>query len=372
MPSTYRLAFRSALVATTATLSIIAGWGAAGSVSAQTVQPGGVAANCVQNLDLVQGDPNLAYNQIACGASSDATGRGGTAYGVLAKATAESSSAVGAGAQATGQYSTAIGQFSHATTDFSTAVGSGSEASGDQSTALGYRAKATATGSVALGQGSVADQINTVSVGNENIQRRITNVADGFGQYDAVNMYQLGQRTTQALTDAKAYADTQDAATLAAANTAAAAGDATTLAAARDYTDQGVQAVAAFAAQGDANTLASARSYTDTRAAQTLTAAQAYTDQQVTILGQQFNARFDHLDDRIAQQGAVQAALSGLHPNPRAKGDNSLAVAVGGYRGEGALAIGYFRNVGDSTMISIGVSTNSGGTSGNLGASFSW
>ena len=45
--------------------------------------------------------------------------------------------------------------------------------------------------SVALGQGSVAALSNTVSVGSAAQKRRITNIADGIGDFDAVNMRQF-------------------------------------------------------------------------------------------------------------------------------------------------------------------------------------
>ncbi|MET4681711.1 ESPR-type extended signal peptide-containing protein [Stenotrophomonas rhizophila] len=72
----------------------------------------------------------------------------------------------------------------------------------------GTAAKVSAFGSVAIGINSVADQNNTVSVGSSDQKRRITNVADGEGNYDAVNYRQLvsmvsGQntRTQSALKD---------------------------------------------------------------------------------------------------------------------------------------------------------------------------
>ena len=61
------------------------------------------------------------------------------------------------------------------------------------SVAIGENARVTAgaSNSVALGQNSVANEANTISVGNNNLKRRITNVADGINDTDAVNMRQL-------------------------------------------------------------------------------------------------------------------------------------------------------------------------------------
>jgi autotransporter adhesin len=73
--------------------------------------------------------------------------------------------------------------------------------------------------------------------------------------------------------------------------------------------------------------------------------------------------------DRV---GALGAALAGLHPNPRAKGDNHVSAAFGAYRGQPALAAGYFRHIGNQTMFSVGVSTTSKDWSANTGVTFSW
>jgi autotransporter adhesin len=57
--------------------------------------------------------------------------------------------------------------------------------------AIGAGAAASAPNSVALGNGSVANVANTVSVGSPGNERRITNVAPGINQSDAVNVGQL-------------------------------------------------------------------------------------------------------------------------------------------------------------------------------------
>ena len=71
------------------------------------------------------------------------------------------------------------------------AFGDGANATGSLSTAIGPNATATAPNAVALGSGSVASLANTVSVGAPGAERRITNVAPGISQTDAVNVGQL-------------------------------------------------------------------------------------------------------------------------------------------------------------------------------------
>ena len=112
-----------------------------------------------------------------------------------ASATGNNTTVIGAGASVTGNNTTAVGTSASATGNQSTAVGAGASAAGNQSTAVGASASATAKNSVAIGYGSVAGEANTVSVGNSNDSnvgtRRITNVAAGTNDNDAVNVKQI-------------------------------------------------------------------------------------------------------------------------------------------------------------------------------------
>jgi len=112
--------------------------------------------------------------------------------------------AIGSHADAHSDYSTSVGRYSQsaergtaiggdsaATADASTAVGVNAKASAENSVALGTDSSANAKNSVALGFNSVANEINTVSVGSRTNKRRVTNVADGINDYDAVNVKQL-------------------------------------------------------------------------------------------------------------------------------------------------------------------------------------
>ncbi|SUX56621.1 Adhesin yadA precursor [Citrobacter braakii] len=70
-------------------------------------------------------------------------------------------------------------------------TGADANAQGADSVAMGSGSIAAAENSVALGTNSVADEANTVSVGSSTQQRRITNVAAGVNNTDAVNVAQL-------------------------------------------------------------------------------------------------------------------------------------------------------------------------------------
>lgn len=93
-----------------------------------------------------------------------------------------------------GQGNRAIGSGAIASGNYNTAIGSGSRAFGDNNTALGSGAVAVGggrIGSVALGANSIATEPDTVSIGQPGYERRITNVAPGVYDTDAVNMSQL-------------------------------------------------------------------------------------------------------------------------------------------------------------------------------------
>ena len=144
-------------------------------------------------------------NATATGSKAEATGIGSTALGTGAKADGNHGTAVGESAKSFGENSTAIGHNAVAKGDNSYAGGSNSKAYGNNSVAIGNNSSAKGTNSVALGPnstvsgnnsvaigaGSTATENNVVSVGKKGEERRITNVADGINNHDAVNMGQF-------------------------------------------------------------------------------------------------------------------------------------------------------------------------------------
>ncbi|QLB41577.1 YadA-like family protein [Mannheimia pernigra] len=70
-------------------------------------------------------------------------------------------------------------------------TGNSAKAEGTESVAIGANSVAKGSNSVAVGAGSVAMSDNEFSVGNANVTRRITNVAEGVSETDAVNMGQF-------------------------------------------------------------------------------------------------------------------------------------------------------------------------------------
>ncbi|MDN6860886.1 YadA-like family protein, partial [Pseudomonas sp. CAN2814] len=108
-------------------------------------------------------------------------------------ATGADSVAVGPQALAAGASSVAMGDSASSSGDNAVALGSSTDAKGAASVAIGDGARTTdvAANSVALGAGSVAEEANTVSVGSKGNERRITNLAAGVNDTDAVNVAQL-------------------------------------------------------------------------------------------------------------------------------------------------------------------------------------
>lgn len=132
-------------------------------------------------------DNGEVLNASAIGPGSTSLGHGAsaktmdTAVGFKSTVTADGSVAVGANSTVESENSVAVGADSQ--------IANGANGS----SVLGQNASVAtgAEGSVAIGQNSVANEANTVSVGSNTNQRRITNVADGLKETDAVNLRQL-------------------------------------------------------------------------------------------------------------------------------------------------------------------------------------
>jgi autotransporter adhesin len=168
----------------------------------------------------------LGTRATAVGDWARAQGLASSALGVGARATGHDASAFGGEAHAEGEESTALGNFAYAAGGGSAALGFGATTGDDDAVAIGRHAAAHMNGSiaigsgtavfndksVALGYGSVADSdLSTsayvpgvkrrpiaaavpfaeVSVGYPGEERRITHVAAGAADTDAVNISQL-------------------------------------------------------------------------------------------------------------------------------------------------------------------------------------
>jgi autotransporter adhesin len=125
--------------------------------------------------------------------------------GSNAQATGTNAIAIGSGAVATG--SVAVGTSASAANGGS-AFGDNTTATGTSSAAVGMGATSTGANSVALGSNSTdGGQSNVVSVGSSGNTRRITNVAAGVNDTDAVNVAQLNASNANIVSEANAYTD---------------------------------------------------------------------------------------------------------------------------------------------------------------------
>ncbi|EPH5497854.1 YadA-like family protein, partial [Escherichia coli] len=74
---------------------------------------------------------------------------------------------------------------------YSVSLGNATRINGDSSVAIGLTSSVTGNDSVALGSHSSANGNNIVSVGSDTLKRRITNLAQGKDDHDAVNLMQM-------------------------------------------------------------------------------------------------------------------------------------------------------------------------------------
>jgi len=145
----------------------------------------------------------------AFGHKAEAAGNGSSALGYAAKAYGTGATATGAHAIAEGTGATALGARSIARAS-GTAIGAASFAT-EGATAIGAGAVADAKGAVAIGQGVVNKEANTVAFANGDDAKRLTHVADGKNDTDAVNVRQA--RTFQSTLRAEMDVSSQRAIT---------------------------------------------------------------------------------------------------------------------------------------------------------------
>lgn len=293
---------------------------------------GGVA---VGDRSRVQGRNNVAYGGYAVVGT-----RGDVAIDFTE---VDDGTAIGAGTLVSANGSTALGAratvASGATN--SVAIGAAATASGTSSSAFGADARATGNNSVAIGQGSLADQDNIVSVGRAGAERRITNVAAGVDDTDAVNMSQLNAAVGGAASSAAAA---QATATTALASAATAQTTANT-ALANAATAQGTADTAlanAATAQTTADTAIVRGDRQGVSTATALGGGSAYNSSTgavsapvYAIGGQSFNnvgSAFDAVDGRLRQIDSRLDILSGSIDRRfrQADGGIAMALALGG------------------------------------------
>jgi autotransporter adhesin len=157
---------------------------------------------------------------------------------------------------------------------------------------------------------------------------QINNLAAGTAATDAVNKGQLDSATSEAIASAKSYAD-----------------------------------------GGDATTLSSANAYTDSKLGGMVTS------QNFDAFRNKVNDQFHAVNTRMDRVGAMGSALAGMAGAIAAADhtDNRVSAAAGGYKGQGALAVGYAHAIPGNGAVLLGGSIAGGGEStATVGVSIGW
>ncbi|WP_080245119.1 trimeric autotransporter adhesin SadA [Salmonella enterica] len=225
--------------------------------------------------------------------------------------------------------------------------GADANAQGADSVAIGSGSIAAAENSVALGTNSVADEANTVSVGSSTQQRRITNVAAGVNNTDAVNVAQLKASEAGSV---RYETNADGSVNYSVLNLGDGSGGTTR-----------IGNVSAAVNDTDAVNYAQLK--------RSVEEANTYTDQKMG----EMNSKIKGVENKMSGGIASAMAMAGL-PQAYAPGANMTSIAGGTFNGESAVAI-------DVSMVSEsggwvyklqGTSNSQGDYSAAIGAGFQW
>ncbi|EFR6822106.1 hypothetical protein HYF16_003865 [Salmonella enterica] len=351
--------------------------------------------------------------------SGSSTTSGSFAVGMLAQAEGLQGSAVGMLASASGTASTATGVRAKAGGYLSTATGASANAGGYLSTATGASAAAPGKNSVALGAHSRATRDNEVNIGTwefkpaesdkqpapkrlnrsgefvrgEYVQtgtRILSGVSDGVKDDEAVNRKQLNDVAStasraaatakkEAVRDANKYTDD----TVSKANEKV-------LKDANTYTDDTAKKTLKTASEhaerraviAENNAVTRSNAYTDESSSRTLESANTYTNHRaaqaennaVARSNAYTNKRFGELKNQVDRNekranGGIAGAMA-MNGIPAGSG---FGMAVGGYRDQGAIAIGMQKKINSDTTVSLKAAWDSGnGTGVSAGFLVDW
>ncbi|EAO5314051.1 autotransporter adhesin SadA [Salmonella enterica] len=220
-------------------------------------------------------------------------------------------------------------------------------AQGKDSVAIGSGSIAAAENSVALGTNSVADEANTVSVGSSTQQRRITNVAAGVNNTDAVNVAQLKASEAGSV---RYETNADGSVNYSVLNLGDGSGGTTR-----------IGNVSAAVNDTDAVNYAQLK--------RSVEEANNYTDQKMG----EMNSKIKGVENKMSGGIASAMAMAGL-PQAYAPGANMTSIAGGTFNGESAVAIGVsmVSESGGWVYKLQGTSNSQGDYSAAIGAGFQW
>ncbi|EAW5620076.1 autotransporter adhesin SadA [Salmonella enterica] len=225
--------------------------------------------------------------------------------------------------------------------------GADANAQGADSVAIGSGSIAAAENSVALGTNSVADEANTVSVGSSTQQRRITNVAAGVNNTDAVNVAQLKASEAGSV---RYETNADGSVNYSVLNLGDGSGGTTR-----------IGNVSAAVNDTDAVNYAQLK--------RSVEEANTYTDQKMG----EMNSKIKGVENKMSGGIASAMAMAGL-PQAYAPGSNMTSIAGGTFNGESAVAIGVsmVSESGGWVYKLQGTSNSQGDYSAAIGAGFQW
>ncbi|OLY52847.1 hypothetical protein BL238_05680 [Salmonella enterica subsp. enterica serovar Dublin] len=225
--------------------------------------------------------------------------------------------------------------------------GADANAQGADSVAIGSGSIAAAENSVALGTNSVADEANTVSVGSSTQQRRITNVAAGVNNTDAVNVAQLKASEAGSV---RYETNADGSVNYSVLNLGDGSGGTTR-----------IGNVSAAVKDTDAVNYAQLK--------RSVEEANTYTDQKMG----EMNSKIKGVENKMSGGIASAMAMAGL-PQAYAPGANMTSIAGGTFNGESAVAIGVsmVSESGGWVYKLQGTSNSQGDYSAAIGAGFQW
>ncbi|HFJ4679521.1 TPA: trimeric autotransporter adhesin SadA [Salmonella enterica] len=225
--------------------------------------------------------------------------------------------------------------------------GADANAQGADSVAIGSGSIAAAENSVALGTNSVADEANTVSVGSSTQQRRITNVAAGVNNTDAVNVAQLKASEAGSV---RYETNADGSVNYSVLNLGDGSGGTTR-----------IGNVSAAVNDTDAVNYAQLK--------RSVEEANTYTDPKMG----EMNSKIKGVENKMSGGIASAMAMAGL-PQAYAPGANMTSIAGGTFNGESAVAIGVsmVSESGGWVYKLQGTSNSQGDYSAAIGAGFQW
>ncbi|QKE18242.1 trimeric autotransporter adhesin SadA [Citrobacter sp. TSA-1] len=226
-------------------------------------------------------------------------------------------------------------------------TGADANAQDADSVAMGSGSIAAAENSVALGTNSVADEANTVSVGSSTQQRRITNVAAGVNNTDAVNVAQLKASEAGSV---RYETNTDGSVNYSVLNLGDGSGGTTR-----------IGNVSAAVNDTDAVNYAQLK--------RSVEEANTYTDQKMG----EMNSKIKGVENKMSGGIASAMAMAGL-PQAYAPGANMTSIAGGTFNGESAVALGVsmVSESGGWVYKLQGTSNSQGDYSAAIGAGFQW